>query len=361
MRKCTAIAVTLIIALILPISACSNGNANAQDDPAVTTVITGLQIPWSLDFLPDGSIIFTERPGRIRLVDAQGNLQEEPLLTMDNVAAVGEGGLLGIALHPDFEENGWVYLYYTYRENGNLLNRVSRFTMQDTTLSGEKTIIEGIPGASNHDGGRIKFGPDDFLYITTGDAGNAESAQDLDSLAGKILRLNDDGSVPDDNPFSGSPVWSYGHRNPEGLAWDGAGRLWATEHGSSATDELNLIEPGSNYGWPVIRGDETREGMVSPVIQSGSTTWAPSGMAYFDGAVYFTGLRGQTLYRVNVQGDNQGQMMGRFLEDEYGRLRTAVIGPDGFMYVLTSNRDGRGSPVQDDDRLLRIDISALEE
>ncbi len=357
----TAIALLLVIGLVV-LSGCQDGkdNANAQENPAVTTIVTGLEVPWSLDFLPDGSIIFTERPGRIRLVGADGNLQDGPLLTLDNVTAVGEGGLLGIAVHPDFADNGWVYVYYTYEENGELFNRVSRFTMQNMALSGEEPIIEGIPGAANHDGGRIKFGPDGLLYATTGDAGDEKNAQDLGSLAGKILRLKDDGSVPADNPFTGSPVCTYGHRNPEGLAWDDQGRLWSTEHGSSATDELNLIEPGNNYGWPVIRGDETREGMVSPVIHSGSTTWAPSGLAYSEGAVYFTGLRGQTLYRVSVQGDDYGEMTGEFLQDEYGRLRAAVIGPDGFLYVLTSNRDGRGSPAPEDDRLLRIDISGLE-
>jgi len=192
-----------------------------------------------------------------------------------DVAPRGEGGLLGIAVHPRFAENQLIYLYYTYERSGGLANKVVRFKFEGDSLVSGETVIENIPGATIHDGGRIKFGPDGFLYITTGDASVPESAQDRSSLAGKILRLKDDGSIPPDNPFPDSPVYSYGHRNPQGLAWDADEKLWATEHGSAATDELNLIEPGRNYGWPTIRGDETAPGMVSPVIQSGTTTWAP--------------------------------------------------------------------------------------
>jgi glucose/arabinose dehydrogenase len=324
--------------------------------PPIVSLATGLEVPWSLAFLPDGGIIFTERPGRIRLVDPQQGLLADPLLTLADVNASGEGGLLGIALHPAFEANGFVYVYHTYRNGGGLANRVVRFVMRGRSLTGETVIIDGIPGAGNHDGGRIKFGPDGYLYITAGDATNADAAQSLDYLGGKILRLRDDGSIPADNPFPGSPVYSYGHRNPEGLAWDDRGRLWATEHGSSATDELNLIVAGRNYGWPVIRGDATAPGMETPVINSGSDTWAPSGTAYRDGSILFCGLRGQGLYEVDISGTDY--TLTRHLGGEFGRLRDVVVGPDGYLYLLTSNRDGRGLPAPGDDQLIRLDPAA---
>jgi len=225
-------------------------NESIEDAPLAASVAKKLDIPWALDFLPDGSIIFTERAGRIRLIDIREGLLPDPLLTIDEVEHTGEGGLLGIAVHPDFTQNQFIYVYYTYRDGAGLANKVVRFRMQDRDLLDEKLVIDGIPGASIHDGGRIKFGPDRLLYITTGDAAVSDSAQDKNSLAGKILRLNDEGIVPENNPFPGSPVYSFGHRNPQGLAWDDKGRLWATEHGSQAYDELNLIEPGKNYGWP---------------------------------------------------------------------------------------------------------------
>ncbi|OGO37757.1 MAG: glucose sorbosone dehydrogenase [Chloroflexi bacterium RBG_16_57_8] len=331
-------------------------NGSTPGDAAVS-LVQGLEIPWALDFLPDGSIIFTERAGRIRLIDSQGQLLAEPLLTLEDVAARGEGGLLGIAVHPDFARSPFVYIYHTYERQAGLANRVVRFRLDGRTLSERTIILDGIPGASIHDGGRLKFGPDGMLYITTGDAAGDQQAQDRNSLAGKILRLKDDGSIPPDNPFSGSPVYSYGHRNPQGLAWDDRGRLWAVEHGSSATDELNLIEPGKNYGWPVIRGDEVAEGMQSPVIHSGSDTWAPSGLAFLEGSLYFAGLRGQSLFEV-VQEDRSVRLVRHFNRD-FGRLREVVVGPDGLLYIFTNNRDGRGLPAGNDDKLIRVDPTKL--
>ena len=327
--------------------------------PGVTTLAARLEVPWALDFLPDGDIIFTERPGRIRLYDSVQGLIPEPLLVVSDVAASGEGGLLGIAVHPDYVSNGFIYVYYTYEDGGNLYNRVRRYIMEGNSLSADRIIIDRIPAGSNHDGGRIKFGPDGRLYITTGDAGDADAAQDVGALNGKILRVTDDGGIPGDNPFAGSPVYSYGHRNPEGLAWDSGGNLWATEHGSSATDELNSIEPGKNYGWPVIRGDAGQAGMVSPVINSGSHTWAPSGAAYLNGRICFAGLRGESLYEAVIEGATV-KSLAAHLEGEYGRLRDVVVGPDGFLYILTSNRDGRGSPTAEDDRLLKMDPASLK-
>jgi glucose/arabinose dehydrogenase len=330
----------------------------ADDLPATEVIATNLEIPWSLEFLPDGGIILTERPGRVRLIDAGGALREEPLLEIEEVAPRGEGGLLGIVLHPDFEENGYVYIYYTYQDGEALKNEVVRYRKDDMSLVEPATIIDGIHGASIHNGGRIKFGPDGFLYITTGDASESGLAQEVDSLAGKILRLKDDGSLPEDNPFENSPVYSYGHRNPQGLAWDGQERLWATEHGSSARDEVNQIVPGANYGWPVIRGDESAQGMRQPVIHSGEVTWAPSGAAVQDGSLYFAGLRSQSLWRLRL--DEEGLTLDRYLEGKYGRIRTVATGKDGMLYICTSNRDGRAVPAADDDQVIRIDPSKLE-
>ena len=329
----------------------SMGNVNIPDAPLAVSVAKKLDIPWALDFLPDGSIIFTERPGRIRLIDARDGLLTDPLLAIDEVAHTGEAGLLGIAVHPDFSKNGFIYVYYTYRNVSGLVNKVMRFRMRGRDLLDGTLIIDNIPGASIHDGGRIKFGPDGLFYITTGDATNTNSARDKNSLAGKILRLKDDGTIPGNNPFPGSPVFSFGHRNPQGLAWDNKSRLWATEHGSSASDELNLIEPGKNYGWPDFRGDEKAQGIVSPVLHSGTDTWAPSGIAYFEGSLFFAGLRGQSLFEVTV---DDKPALRRHLNRDFGRLRDVVVGPDKHLYILTSNRDGRGTTAEDDDQIIRI-------
>ncbi len=333
----------------------SNGDGEGE---SVLALAQHLEIPWALDFLPDGSIVFTERPGRIRIVSPSGELNAEPLLTIPEVAHDGEGGLLGIAVHPDFNTSGYIYVYYTYRSGGRLTNKVVRLLYNGGELVPDKVIIDGIPGASNHNGGRIKFGPDGMLYITTGDASNAQLAQDIGSLAGKILRL-DDGTIPSDNPFPGSPVYSYGHRNPQGLAWDSDGRLWATEHGQSATDELNLIVAGQNYGWPVIRGNETAPGMKNPVVHSGSITWAPSGMAFLDGYLYFAGLRGQSIFWVDIS--NPAELPARLFDGDFGRVRDIVVGLDGYLYIITSNRDGRAIPSGVDDQLIRIDPDQLQD
>jgi len=332
-------------------------NKSMGDVPLAVPVAEKLDIPWGIDFLPDGSIIFTERTGSIRLIDTREGLLPDPLLTIDEVAHTGEAGLLGIAAHPDFAQNPFIYVYYTYQNGSGLANKVVRFRMQDRKLLDEKLIIGSIPGASIHDGGRLKFGPDGLLYITTGDATITSFSQDKNSLAGKILRLKDDGTIPENNPFPGSPVYSFGHRNPQGLAWDDKGRLWATEHGSSAFDELNLIEPGKNYGWPSIRGDEKAQGLVSPVLHSGTDTWAPTGIAYFEGSLFFAGLRGQGLFEVTVNGE---PALRRHLDRDFGRLRDSVAGPDNYLYILTSNRDGRGAPNEDDDRIIRINPEKLK-
>ena len=321
----------------------------------VETVATGLEAPWELAFAPDGRIFVTERAGRVRVLTPDGVLEEEPLAQIEGVAAEGEGGLLGLALDPDFERNGHVYLYHTYRDESGLRNRLVRYTESGGRLADETVLLDGIPGEIIHDGGRIAFGPDGKLYVTTGDAARPELAQDPGSLAGKILRLNGDGSVPADNPFPGSPVYSYGHRNPQGLAWNPrTGHLYATEHGASGNDELNLIEAGANYGWPEVEGSEHGE-FTAPVAVYGSSI-APSGAAWYESGVLFATLVGNHLHRVRIDPDDPRRVAGdeELFDDRFGRLRDVQAGPDGALYLLTSNRDGRGNPTDDDDRLLRV-------
>ncbi len=336
----------------------------------VQIVGENLDTPWAIAFLPDRSMLITERPGRVRLVTADGKLQTAPVATVNSVKEIGEGGLLGITLHPDFSSNRYVYLYYTYSGNGNnTMNRVVRMSYNDGKLSDEKIIIDAIPGASNHNGGRIAFGPDKLLYIGTGDAQEPSQAQDARSLAGKILRVKDDGSPADINPGKQSEnrsyderIYSYGHRNVQGLAWDSDGQLWATEHGPSGTqsccDELNKIEMGENYGWPEIQDTKTREGMITPIRSSGKETWAPAGLAYASGDLFFAGLRGQRLYHAEFQSGQLFRVHEHF-EGKYGRLREMILGPDNMLYVTTSNKDGRGTPKNGDDKILRINPEKL--
>jgi len=323
----------------------------ARGAPRVETVLTHLEVPWALAFAPDGQLFFTERPGRLRVV-TNGKLAAEPVARLP-VNAAGEGGLLGLALDPDFGRTHHLYVCYTAAKRGGPVNRISRLTLNAGRAGDERVLLDDMPGAGIHDGCRLKFGPDGKLYATMGDAGQSPRAQRRDSLSGKILRIDADGSVPDDNPFRGSPVWSVGHRNPQGLAWDAAGRLWESEHGSTAHDEINLIQRGHNYGWPEVRGRETREGFVPPMLESGDDTWAPSGIAILHDTLYVAALRGQRLLKIAIAGGKVGDAT-TLLKGEYGRLRDVVVGPDGALWVATNNRDGRGSPHADDDRILKV-------
>ena len=342
----------------------------------VETVADNLTIPWSIDWLPNENILFTERNGHLRIIQ-DGELLEEPLLSL-GVGGV-EGGMLGIAVDPKFEENNFIYLYYTYNEFLSTINKLVRFQFVDGVLTEDKVLLDGIPGGPVHDGGRIQFGPDGKLYITTGEAGDPKLAQDLNSLGGKILRINSDGTVPDDNPWANSPIYSIGHRNPQGIDWDKSGRLVATEHGPSgwrgtAHDEINVINPGTNYGWPDIIGDETAEGLQNPILHSGNDTWAPSGAEFYHGdripewtGKYFVAtLKGSHLHMVDFDLENSSVISHKKLfQDEFGRLRDVQTGPDGFLYILTSNQDGRGLPNANDDKILRIvpmhEINSFEE
>ncbi len=328
---------------------------NIEEAPVAISIVKNMDTLWALDFLPDGSLVFTERGGKVFVFSPGMDVVPKMLAVFPEVTSTGEGGLLGIAVHPRFTENNFIYLYHTYGENGELFNRVIRVKKSGDALVEKKIIIDAIPGAEVHNGGRIKFGPDGMLYITTGDAALSAHAQDLDSLSGKILRLNDDGTIPKSNPFPGSSVYSYGHRNPQGLAWDVDGNLWATEHGASAGDEVNFILQGRNYGWPTIRGAEKSIGIESPIIESGSSTWAPSGAVVLNISLFFTGLRGQALYEFDIK----THTLKTHFNGQFGRIRDVVRGPDNFLYLLTSTRDGRGIPMKGDDQIIRINPRKL--
>ncbi len=371
-----ALALALLLAGCTAGAPVSLGRAPAtQPTPAiqVEVVATGLVVPWAIAFAPDGRIFLTERPGRIRIIQ-NGQLQPEPWLTLDVVQAAGdESCLLGLALDPQFAQNHFAYAAYTYRApDGSLRNRLVRLREDPATGQGalDRVLLDGALGAAYHDGGRVKLGPDGKVYWTMGDAEAPQLAQDRAALNGKILRLNPDGTVPADNPFAGSPVYAYGLRNPQGLAWQpGSGRLYATEHGPSSPDfccrdEINLIEAGKNYGWPAVAGDVAEDGYTPPVISSGtSITWAPSGATFatqgpWAGSLLFAGLRGQALYRLLLDPNDPSRAQGleQYLQRQYGRLRDVAEGPDGRLYLLTSNRDGRGNPAPEDDRVLRVTV-----
>ncbi|MDQ0337896.1 glucose/arabinose dehydrogenase [Caldalkalibacillus uzonensis] len=307
---------------------------------------TDLNIPWALE-TRGGRFYITERPGTIVEIN-QGEVSRWPLETTKEVAHEGEGGLLGLALAPDFEKSRIAYVYHTYREGEALFNRVIEVQQQKARWVESRVLLEGIPGEAIHNGGRMKIGPDEKLYVTTGDAAVPEWAQDLNNLAGKILRMELDGSVPEDNPFPDSYVFSYGHRNPQGLAWDERERLYSSEHGPGGHDEINLIESGNNYGWPEITGDKQQEGMVAPLFHSGENTWAPSGLAVHERGLFMAGLRGEQVRWFQIEHVHTEVMFSG-----EGRLRDILI--DGHtIYVLTNNTDGRGQPQPGDDRLLRL-------
>ena len=327
----------------------------------VDAVVTNLEVPWSMVFAPDGRLFVTERPGRVRIIDVSRQTSELAL-SMDDVFAQGEAGLLGLALDPQFAQTGFVYLYYSARTSGNAVNRVVRYREAGSRLAERAVLLDGIPAAQIHDGGRIRFGPDGLLYVTVGDAANTGLAQDLGSLAGKILRINRDGTTPRENPFS-SPVYSYGHRNPQGLDWHPAtGQLWAVEHGNVGNDEVNAIDAGANYGWPRIEGAQTMAGMRTPLTFFNPAI-APSGTSFYRGDrfprfvnnVFTATLRGTHLLRLVPDGSTPRIASQEvLLNGRFGRLRDVVSGPDGFLYLATNNRDGRGSVAATDDRILRI-------
>lgn len=329
-------------------------------------IATGLEVPWALAWAPDGRLYFTERPGRVR-VFVDGAVLPEPVAVLPASRRTAEGGLLGLALAPDFATAPALYVYYTYDTAAGPLNRVSRLPLVNGVAAGETIILDGIPGGRVHDGGALRFGPEGKLYVGTGDAQRPAAAQDLSSLAGKVLRLEPDGSVPADNPFPGSPVYSLGHRNVQGLAWHPTtGALYAAEHGPTGEfgwcchDEVNLIVPGGNYGWPEVIGQAGDPRFRDPVVESGRDRFPPGGLAFptvgaWAGDLLLGSLAGGQLWRFVLTPDGQAVANRELVvAGEYGRLRALATGPDGAVYLATSNRDGRGQPNPGDDRILRL-------
>jgi len=309
---------------------------------------TGLEVPWGLAFLPDGDALVSERDNaRVLRIPAKGGSARE-VYRVPGVVAQGEGGLLGIAVSPNYERDQFVYAYFTAASD----NRIVRFRLDDDE---PRVIFSGIAKAGIHNGGRIAFGPDGHLYVGTGDAGNPDRSQDRRSPNGKILRLTPDGEPAPGNPAGGSPVYSLGHRNVQGLAWDSDERLYATEFGQNRFDEVNVIESGGNYGWPEVEGEgDTDDGrFTNPVVVWGTDESSPSGAAVVGDTLYVAALRGQRLWTVPLDDGKVGEARDGF-RGEYGRLRTVVTAPDGSLWLATSNRDGRGNPRDGDDRIIRF-------
>lgn len=363
---------TTLVAGVLIIGAANRGGlpAKSAEGFTATVVATGLDTPWDLVWGPDGMIWVSERGGRISRVDPAGGRRT----TAGDVGGVlesGEGGLTGIALHPDFPREPWVYAMHTYSSTGRTRNRLVRLRWDGAKLGEQQVLLDGIPGAGIHNGARIVIGRDRMVYVSTGDAGNASNAQDSTSLGGKILRLTFDGRIPRDNPF-GSAIWSWGHRNGQGLVvHPETGVIYETEHGPGDNDEVNIIERGRNYGWPDVRGtcDEAgeRDFCRAHAVREPLATWTPT-VAITGADLYLsdrvpsltnsllaTSLGGRTLWRLQLSADG-ARITDReaLLTGVYGRLRDVLVAPNGDVYICTSNRDGRGSPADGDDRIIRL-------
>jgi glucose/arabinose dehydrogenase len=319
-------------------------------DGETTDVVTGLEAPWSVVRTGDGPDALVSLRDSAEVLELTADGERRTVGTVPGVRHGGEGGLLGLALHDDD-----LFVYST-GEDGN---RIERYELEgpagSTVLGDATTLIDDLPANTFHDGGRIAFGPDGMLYASVGDAGASEDAQNRDSLAGKILRLTPDGDVPDDNPFPGSPVWSLGHRNVQGLGWSADGTMFASEFGQDARDELNVIEPGSNYGWPEVEGTGGEDqGFVDPVQQWSTDDASPSGLAVVGDTVFIANLQGRVLRGVPV--DDAGTAH-EYFAGEYGRIRTVLAGPDDTLWFVTNNTDGRGDPGEGDDRIVQVPLT----
>lgn len=332
-------------------------------------VVSGLEVPWGIIFLSETDMLVSERPGRIRLV-RDGQLQPTPVATVDAVEE-GEGGLLGIAAHPDFDNNRLFYLYYTTNQGGSLTNRVERWQLSSdrTSASPDRIILDNIPVARFHNGGRLRFGPDGMLYIGTGDARKPQISQDVNSLAGKILRLTPDGEIPGDNPFPGNPVFLKGIRNTQGFDWYNESTLWVTDHGPSGElgrsghDKVSVANPGDNLGWPTLHACQDQEGMVPASITwrqavppGGAAIYRGNAIAPWQGSLLIGALGARHLHRVTFNPDSPYQVQSHevYFQNELGRLREVIMGPDGELYVTTSNCDGRGNCPPEQDKIVRI-------
>ena len=366
MRRHTIVLASAAVLLAACGSPSQDGDDGAHTPPPLTTsgpaatgggpaepgepraVATGLEVPWAVAFLPGGDALVTERDSA-RLLRVTPSGATTTVATVPGVEPGGEGGLMGVAVSPDYSSDHLIYLYYTAASD----NRVVR-AVYDGGLGTQEPVVTGIPKAGNHNGGRIEFGPDEMLYITTGDAGDGSRSQDRDSLGGKILRVTPDGKAAPGNPF-GNRTWTYGHRNVQGLAWDDEDRLYATEFGQNRFDEINLIEKGKNYGWPEVEGTGNREGFTNPLLTWTTAEASPSGLAYADGSLWAAALRGERLWEVPLDDGRAGRPEAHFASG-YGRLRAVVTAPGGSLWFTTSNKDGRGDPAANDDRIINVPL-----
>lgn len=348
-----------------------NKNENSVKNTSAYRIeifVKDLEVPWSIVFSSGSRILVNERPGRLRIIE-NGKLISEPLKTFDEVSSGSEEGLMGLALDPDYNTNNLIFLSYAYKKDGSLKVKVVKYKDNGNSLVDEQIIFDNIPAAQYHAGCRLRFGPDKKLYITTGDAGDRKFAQDLNKLHGKILRINPDGSIPQDNPFSNSPVWSYGHRNPQGIDWlPGTEIMWETEHGPSGFDgpgggdEVNFIVKGQNYGWPEVSHTNSIEGMVSPILVFTPAEAPASGMFYRSGKIaefkdcfLFGCLKGEGIMVVKIDPNDKTKALSfEKIATDYGRIRDIAEGPDGNIYFSTSNKDGRGKVQDGDDKIYRI-------
>lgn len=345
--------VYLSVLFLFILFGCTNNEEDlipTQSNNQLTIIASKLNSPWSITKYQD-TFFITERDGAIVKVENVEVTRQQVQLEK-NLSDAAEAGLLGLELAPDFATSQKAFAYYTYEDESGQFNRIVTLKLEENTWRETSVLIDKIPSGNVHHGGRLKIGPDGKLYATTGDAANAPIAQDIQSLGGKILRMNLEGSIPGDNPFPNSYVYSYGHRNPQGLAWATDGTLYASEHGNSRNDEINKIEAGHNYGWPEIEGLQEKDGMELPIFTAGDRTiWAPSGMAYKDEKLYVAMLRGEALKMFDLKTEEEKDIITNL-----GRIRDVYIEGDD-LYFITNNTDGRGNPMKDDDKLYKMVVS----
>ncbi|MTH51947.1 quinoprotein glucose dehydrogenase [Bacillus mangrovi] len=334
-----------VFLLLITLTACS-GSRETSESLTAEALAENLDTPWSISAAGD-TIYLTERPGAIVKIEDGKQIRMDVRLKHP-LSKAAEAGLLGMELHPDFDENREAFAYYTYDDEGTSSNKLIKLKLQGGTWSETETLLDRIPSGPFHQGGRMKIGPDQKLYVTAGDAAEESKAQDPEDIGGKILRLELDGSVPEDNPDPDSPVYSLGHRNPQGMAWDNAGSLFSTEHGPDGKDEINRITPGANYGWPKISGDQKGEGFLPPLLHSGDESWAPSGAALKGDILYFAGLRGEAVFAYDLKAEKLSK-----IAEGYGRIRD-VYSRDNDLYFITNNTDGRGTANKGDDKLYKL-------
>lgn len=343
----------LMLLVLLVTTACSPEQSSSENDSSKTsskasTLIENLRVPWEIVKSED-TIYISEREGTI-VEYLDGATKRQSLTLKKPLLIQGEGGLLGLELAPDYSDTKLAYIYHTYESDGDPFNRVVEIKKSNEGWRETREVISGIPGSLYHNGGRVKFGSDGKLYVTTGDASKPDLAQNLNSLAGKILRINRDGTIPQDNPFDNSYIYSYGHRNPQGLAWNYDGELYSSEHGNSAHDEINKIIAGGNYGWPTIQGDQEKEGMIFPLYHSGKDTWAPSGIAIHEENLYVATLRGKEVLSFSLQRKETDVVLS-----DFGRMRSLLY-EKGALYTITNNTDGRGQEGEKDDRFIKFPL-----